>query len=87
MVINEKTLYNFEKCSKIIIKLIDDSIKLNYPMIIIIDSEHKKLISNLEKKAITIRFNKPSNDEVKKILNNIFFICYNEFGDYKWNIK
>lgn len=71
MVINEKTLYNFEKCSKIIIKLIDDSIKLNYPMIIIIDSEHKKLISNLEKKAITIRFNKPSNDEVKKILNMI----------------
>ena len=71
MVINEKTLYNFEKCSKIIIKLIDDSIKLNYPMIIIIDSEHKKLISNLEKKAITIRFNKPGNDEVKKILNMI----------------
>lgn len=71
MVINEKTIYNFEKCSKIIIKLIDDSIKLNYPMIIIIDSEHKKLISNLEKKAITIRFNKPSNDEVKKILNMI----------------
>lgn len=71
MVINEKTLYNFEKCSKIIIKLIDDSIKLNYPMIIIIDSEHKKLISNLEKKAITIRFNKPSNDEIKKILNMI----------------
>lgn len=71
MVINEKTLYNFEKCSKIIIKLIDDSIRLNYPMIIIIDSEHKKLISNLEKKAITIRFNKPSNDEVKKILNMI----------------
>ena len=71
MVINEKTLYNFEKCSKIIIKLIDDSIKLNYPMIIIIDSEHKKLITNLEKKAITIRFNKPSNDEVKKILNMI----------------
>ena len=71
MVINEKTLYNFEKCSKIIIKLIDDSIKLNYPIIIIIDSEHKKLISNLEKKAITIRFNKPSNDEVKKILNMI----------------
>lgn len=71
MVINEKTLYNFEKCSKIIIKLIDDSIKLNYPMIIIIDSEHKKLISNLEKKAITIRFTKPSNDEVKKILNMI----------------
>ena len=70
-VINEKTLYNFEKCSKIIIKLIDDSIKLNYPMIIIIDSEHKKLISNLEKKAITIRFNKPGNDEVKKILNMI----------------
>lgn len=71
MVINEKTLYNFEKCSKIIIKLIDDSIKLNYPIIIIIDSEHKKLISNLEKKAITIRFNKPSNDEIKKILNMI----------------
>lgn len=71
MVINEKTLYNFEKCSKIIIKLIDDSIKLNYPMIIIIDSEHKKLISNLEKKAITIRFNKPGNDEIKKILNMI----------------
>ena len=71
MVINEKTLYNFEKCSKIIIKLIDDSIKLNYPIIIIIDSEHKKLISNLEKKAITIRFNKPGNDEVKKILNMI----------------
>lgn len=71
MVINEKTLYNFEKCSKIIIKLIDDSIRLNYPMIIIIDSEHKKLISNLEKKAITIRFNKPGNDEVKKILNMI----------------
>lgn len=71
MVINEKTLYNFEKCSKIIIKLIDDSIKLNYPMIIIIDSEHKKLITNLEKKAITIRFNKPGNDEVKKILNMI----------------
>lgn len=71
MVINEKTLYNFEKCSKIIIKLIDDSIKLKYPMIIIIDSEHKKLISNLEKKAITIRFNKPSNDEIKKILNMI----------------
>lgn len=71
MVINEKTLYNFEKCSKIIIKLIDDSIKLNYPMIIIIDSEHKKLITNLEKKAITIRFNKPSNDEIKKILNMI----------------
>lgn len=71
MVINEKTLYNFEKCSKIIIKLIDDSIRLNYPMIIIIDSEHKKLISNLEKKAITIRFNKPSNDEIKKILNMI----------------
>ena len=71
MVINEKRLYNFEKCSKIIIKLIDDSIKLNYPMIIIIDSEHKKLISNLEKKAITIRFNKPGNDEVKKILNMI----------------
>lgn len=71
MVINEKTLYNFEKCSKIIIKLIDDSTKLNYPMIIIIDSEHKKLISNLEKKAITIRFNKPGNDEVKKILNMI----------------
>lgn len=71
MVINEKTLYNFEKCSKIIIKLIDDSIKLNYPLIIIIDSEHKKLISNLEKKAITIRFNKPGNDEVKKILNMI----------------
>ena len=71
MVINEKTLYNFEKCSKIIIKLIDDSIKLNYPIIIIIDSEHKKLITNLEKKAITIRFNKPSNDEVKKILNMI----------------
>ena len=71
MVINEKTLYNSEKCSKIIIKLIDDSIKLNYPMIIIIDSEHKKLISNLEKKAITIRFNKPGNDEVKKILNMI----------------
>lgn len=71
MVINEKTLYNFEKCSKIIIKLIDDSIKLNYPIVIIIDSEHKKLISNLEKKAITIRFNKPSNDEVKKILNMI----------------
>lgn len=71
MVINEKTLYNFEKCSKIIIKLIDDSIKLNYPIIIIIDSEHKKLISNLEKKAITIRFNKPNNDEVKKILNVI----------------
>lgn len=71
MVINEKTLYNFEKCSKIIIKLIDDSIRLNYPMIIIIDSEHKKLISNLEKKAITIRFNKPGNDEIKKILNMI----------------
>lgn len=71
MVINEKTLYNFEKCSKIIIKLIDDSIRLNYPMIIIIDSEHKKLISNLEKKTITIRFNKPGNDEVKKILNMI----------------
>lgn len=71
MVINEKTLYNFEKCSKIIIKLIDDSIRLNYPIIIIIDSEHKKLISNLEKKAITIRFNKPGNDEVKKILNMI----------------
>ena len=71
MVINEKTLYNFEKCSKIIIKLIDDSIKLNYPIIIIIDSEHKKLITNLEKKAITIRFNKPTNDEVKKILNMI----------------
>ena len=71
MVINEKTLYNFEKCSKIIIKLIDDSIKLNYPIIIIIDSEHKKLITNLEKKAITIRFNKPGNDEVKKILNMI----------------
>ena len=71
MVINEKTLYNFEKCSKIIIKLIDDSIKLNYPIIIIIDSEHKKLISNLEKKAITIRFNKPGNDEAKKILNMI----------------
>ena len=71
MVINEKTLYNFEKCSKIIIKLIDDSIKLNYPIIIIIDSEHKKLISNLEKKAITIRFTKPGNDEVKKILNMI----------------
>ena len=71
MVINEKTLYNFEKCSKIIIKLIDDSFKLNYPMIIIIDSEHKKLITNLEKKAITIRFNKPGNDEVKKILNMI----------------
>lgn len=71
MVINEKRLYNFEKCSKIIIKLIDDSIKLNYPIIIIIDSEHKKLISNLEKKAITIRFNKPGNDEVKKILNMI----------------
>ena len=71
MVINEKTLYNFEKCSKMIIKLIDDSIKLNYPIIIIIDSEHKKLISNLEKKAITIRFNKPGNDEVKKILNMI----------------
>lgn len=71
MVINEKTLYNFEKCSKIIIKLIDDSIKLNYPIIIIIDSEHKKLISNLEKKAITIRFNKPNNDEIKKILNMI----------------
>lgn len=71
MVINEKTLYNFEKCSKIIIKLIDDSIRLNYPIIIIIDSEHKKLISNLEKKAITIRFNKPSNDEIKKILNMI----------------
>ena len=71
MVINEKILYNFEKCSKIIIKLIDDSIKLNYPIVIIIDSEHKKLISNLEKKAITIRFNKPSNDEVKKILNMI----------------
>lgn len=71
MVINEKTLYNFEKCSKIIIKLIDDSIKLNYPIIIIIDSEHKKLISNLEKKAITIRFNKPGNDDVKKILNMI----------------
>lgn len=71
MVINEKTLYNFEKCSKIIIKLIDDSIRLNYPMIIIIDSEHKKLITNLEKKAITIRFNKPGNDEVKKILNMI----------------
>lgn len=71
MVINEKTLYNFEKCSKIIIKLIDDSIRLNYPIIIIIDSEHKKLISNLEKKAITIRFNKPNNDEIKKILNMI----------------
>lgn len=71
MVINEKTLYNFEKCSKIIIKLIDDSIKLNYPIIIIIDSEHNKLITNLEKKAITIRFNKPGNDEVKKILNMI----------------
>ena len=71
MVINEKTLYNFEKCSKIIIKLIDDSIKLNYPIIIIIDSEHKKLILNLEKKAITIRFNKPNNDEIKKILNMI----------------
>ena len=71
MVINEKTLYNFEKCSKIIIKLIDDSIRLNYPIIIIIDSEHKKLISNLEKKVITIRFNKPSNDEIKKILNMI----------------
>ena len=71
MVINEKTLYNFEKCIKIIIKLIDDSIKLNYPIIIIIDSEHKKLITNLEKKAITIRFNKPGNDEVKKILNMI----------------
>ena len=71
MVINEKTLYNFEKCSKIIIKLIDDSIRLNYPIIIIIDSEHKKLISNLEKKAITIKFNKPSNDEIKKILNMI----------------
>lgn len=71
MVINEKTLYNFEKCSKIIIKLIDDSIKLNYPIVIIIDSEHKKLISNLEKKAINIRFNKPNNDEVKKILNMI----------------
>lgn len=71
MVINEKSLYNFEKCSKIIIKLIDDSIKLNYPIVIIIDSEHKKLISNLEKKAITIRFNKPNNDEIKKILNMI----------------
>lgn len=71
MVINEKTLYNFEKCSKIIIKLIDDSIKLKYPIIIIIDSEHKKLISNLEKKAITIRFTKPNNDEIKKILNMI----------------